>query len=196
MNVKNRSSNSSDDETAAEDPLDFSGARGYATRGTGENVTGRLKALGAGTVVEAGVRLFHPENIEIGANAFVGHDAHLDGYHKGFIRIGEGSWIGQGAFIHGAGGVAVGRSVGIGPRVVILTSEHELSRTDIPVLHAPLSFAPVTINDGADIGAGAIVLPGCEIGPGAVIGAGAVVTGDVPPRGLAVGNPARVIRRR
>ena len=53
--------------------------------------------------------------------------------------------------------------------------------------------APVVICDDVFIGARAIILKGVTIGNGAVIGAGAVVTKDVPPYGIAVGNPARVI---
>jgi acetyltransferase-like isoleucine patch superfamily enzyme len=51
-----------------------------------------------------------------------------------------------------------------------------------------------TIRRGARIGGGAVLLPGIEIGEEAVVGAGAVVLGDVPPRTVVVGNPARPIR--
>lgn len=52
---------------------------------------------------------------------------------------------------------------------------------------------PVTIGKRCYIGAGTIVLPGAVIGDEAVIGAGAVVRGEIPPRSLAVGTPAKVI---
>ena len=52
----------------------------------------------------------------------------------------------------------------------------------------------IRIEDGAWIGAGAIVLDGVTIGKNACVGAGAVVTSDVPANALAVGAPARVIR--
>ncbi|XVQ90196.1 DapH/DapD/GlmU-related protein [Microbispora siamensis] len=54
---------------------------------------------------------------------------------------------------------------------------------------------PITIGDNVWIGGGAIILPGVTIGENSVIGAGAVVTKDVGPNVVAVGNPARVIRR-
>ena len=53
----------------------------------------------------------------------------------------------------------------------------------------------IVVEDGAWIGAGAILLDGVRVGEGAVVGAGAVVTGDVPPHTLAVGVPARVVWR-
>ena len=55
---------------------------------------------------------------------------------------------------------------------------------------------PVVIGHDVWIGHGAIVLPGRRIGHGAVIGAGAVVTKDVPAYAIAVGNPARILRKR
>ena len=47
------------------------------------------------------------------------------------------------------------------------------------------------IEDGAFLGAGAIVLPGVTVGRDAIVGAGAVVTRDVPPGETVVGVPAR-----
>ncbi|PWS36296.1 chloramphenicol acetyltransferase [Falsiroseomonas bella] len=54
----------------------------------------------------------------------------------------------------------------------------------------------VTLGHDVWLGHGVIVLPGVSIGTGAAIGAGAVVTRDVPDFAVAVGNPARVLRRR
>jgi sugar O-acyltransferase (sialic acid O-acetyltransferase NeuD family) len=52
----------------------------------------------------------------------------------------------------------------------------------------------VHLEEGVDIGSGAVVLPGRRVGRDATLGAGAVVTSDVPPRSVAVGVPARVVR--
>lgn len=53
----------------------------------------------------------------------------------------------------------------------------------------------IQVGDYAMIGAAAVVLPRLTIGEGAIVGAGAVVTKDVPPLSIAVGNPARVVRK-
>lgn len=54
----------------------------------------------------------------------------------------------------------------------------------------------VSIEDDVWLGYNVTVLPGVTIGKGSVIGAGSVVCSDIPPYSIAVGNPAKVIKRR
>ena len=54
---------------------------------------------------------------------------------------------------------------------------------------------PVTIGEDCWIGGGAILCPGVTIGDRCIIGAGSVVTKDIPSDSIAVGNPAKVIRK-
>lgn len=167
------------------------------SHGTGAFDRADLAACGEGTVFEAGALVFHPENVEVGRDVYVGHYAILKGYHRNRLRIGDGSWIGQLAFLHAAGGLTVGARVGIGPGVKIITSSHELpAGVAAPIADGALRFAAVELEDGCDIGVGAIILPGVRVGRGAQIGAGAVVTRDVPAGAIADGAPARVRRMR
>lgn len=140
--------------------------------------------------------VFHPETIEIGDDVYIGHYAILKGYHSGRMSIGDGTWIGQQAFLHAAGGISIGRAVGIGIGVKVLTSAHALDQPELPILESPLRFAPVSLEDGSDIGVGAVILPGVRVGRGAQVGAGAVVSEDVPDYAVAAGVPARIIRSR
>ncbi len=166
------------------------------SHGTGDFKLEDFRRLGKNVVFEKGVLVFHPENIEIGDNVYIGHYTILKGYYKNLMVIGDYTWIGQQCFLHSAGGLKIGKAVGIGPRVTILTSQHEASDLDLPVYFTPLKFAEVVLEDGCDIGAGAIILPGVRIGKGAIVGAGAVVTCDVPPYEVWAGAPARKIRER
>ena len=59
----------------------------------------------------------------------------------------------------------------------------------------PLKGDTVIGND-VWIGQNAVILPGVHIGDGAIIGANSVVGSDILPYTIAVGNPARVIRKR
>jgi acetyltransferase-like isoleucine patch superfamily enzyme len=170
--------------------------RPVASHGSGEFSPSQFAHLGANVVFEPGVLVFHPENIEIGDNVYVGHYAILKGYYKQKMIIGDGTWIGQQCFFHSAGGLVIGRAVGIGPGVKIVTSSHALDELDKPILHSTLYFAPVYIGDGSDIGVGAIILPGVHIGQGVQVGAGAVVSSDVEDYAVVAGVPAQVIHRR
>jgi acetyltransferase-like isoleucine patch superfamily enzyme len=64
------------------------------------------------------------------------------------------------------------------------------------VIQTDLEVRPVRVKYGADIGTGAILLPGVTIGAGSIIGAGAVVTHDVPDYAVFAGVPARFMRWR
>jgi len=167
------------------------------SHGSGAFSPADLARCGQGVVFEPGVLVFHPENVEIADDVYVGHYAILKGYYQNRLVIGARSWIGQQCFFHAAGGITLGERVGVGPGAKILTSTHELpADASVPIMDGALRFAPVVVGDGADIGVGAILLPGVTVGAGAQIGAGAVVTHDVPARAIAAGVPARVIGQR
>lgn len=174
----------------------FEDNRRYATHGTGEFRRSDFRSIGEHVIFEDGVKVFHPDRISIGENVYVGHYTILKGHYRGEMMIGDHSWIGQGCFLHSAGTITIGAAVGIGPNVSILTSVHEEGPLDQPVLFGPLRFGEVTVEDGCDIGVGAILLPSVRIGEGAIVGAGSVVTKDIPAYSVAAGNPARVLRYR
>ena len=54
---------------------------------------------------------------------------------------------------------------------------------------------PIKIENDVWIGANSVVLPGVQIGNHSVIGAGSIITKDIPPYSVAVGNPARIVKR-
>jgi acetyltransferase-like isoleucine patch superfamily enzyme len=166
------------------------------SHGTGQIDRAALKRCPASVVLEPGALVFHPENVSLDEDVYVGHYAILKGYHRNELVIGRGAWIGQAAFLHAAGGIRIGDAVGIGPHVCILTSTHGEPGRDRPIMEGALEFAPVTLDDGCDIGVGAVILPGVTIGRGAQVGAGAVVTSDVAPYAVVAGNPARLLRTR
>ncbi len=94
-------------------------------------------------------------------------------------------------------GVTIGarQLIEIGHRVLI-ADDCKIYDTDFHEVEdgAGVKVAPVRIGAGAWLGSNVIVLKGVTIGAGAVVGAGSVVVGDIPPRVLAAGSPAKVIR--
>ena len=85
-------------------------------------------------------------------------------------------------------GLHVGNDVFIGPNATFTNDRYPRSKK------YPREFLQTFIEDGASIGAGAVILPGLTIGAGAMVAAGAVVTKNVAPRSLVRGNPARHVR--
>lgn len=168
----------------------------FKSHGCGHVKKAQFKSLGRNVILEEGVRVFHPQNIHIASNVYVGHDTILHAYHTNVFFIDEGVWIGAQCFFHAAGGISIARNVGIGPGVIVLTSAHNVAPASKAVLDNPLHFAPVVIEEGADIGAGALLLPGVRIGWGAQVGAGAVVTKNVKAGSVVAGNPAKLLRYR
>ncbi len=156
--------------------------------------------LGRGAYLDHGVYLHAcPAGITIGAESFVMKNAILHVYnfrdlpHAG-ITIGARALIGESCVLRGQGGITIGDDVFLAPLVQILAVNHVYQDTTRPISHQGITAQGITIEDGAWIGAGAILLDGVRIGRNAVVGAGALVTRDVPPCTLAAGNPARVVR--
>ncbi len=107
--------------------------------------------------------------------------------------LGDGVYMNTGCVILDCARVEIGAKTLLGPTVQIYTAVHPLE----PRARAAFieTARPVTLGRNVWIGGGAILLPGVTVGDNAVVGAGSVVTRDVPANCLAVGNPARVIRR-
>jgi acetyltransferase-like isoleucine patch superfamily enzyme len=107
------------------------------------------------------------------------------------IRLGRNVFFNQGCTLLDIGGIEIGEGAMIGPKVNIVTSGHPL---DPARRRRFVTTRPIVIGANVWIGAAATILPGVTIGTDAVVAAGAVVSRDVPPRSLAAGVPAEVIR--
>lgn len=106
------------------------------------------------------------------------------------IHMGKRVFINSGCRFQDQGGIYIGDDVLVGHNCVIATLNHEMD----PDRRADLIPAPVRIGNKVWIGANATILQGVTIGEGAVIAAGAVVNKDVPPRAVAGGIPAKVLK--
>ena len=153
-----------------------------------------FKLLGNNVIFESGVKVFHPENISIGDNVYIGHNTILKGYFKNEMIICKNTWIGQNCFFHSAGGIYIAENVGIGPNVQIISSNHKINNVILgPILFQEIEFKKVEINKGVDIGASSVILPGTIIGEYTQIGAMSLVNKSLVKCKIAVGNPCREI---
>ena len=108
------------------------------------------------------------------------------------LRIGRYCWFNVGCFFDLGAPVHIGERASVGHEVVFLTTSHDLGACDRRA--GTIYRLPITVGEGAWIGARCTILPGIDIGAGAVIAAGAVVTHNVPPHTLMGGVPAKPIR--
>lgn len=107
------------------------------------------------------------------------------------VTIGEDCFIQQCCTFFGRGGITIGNGVFIGPKVNLITINHDVN----PANRSATYGRPIVIEDKAWIGINSTILPGVRIGHGAIIGAQSVVTHDVPPMAIVAGNPARIIKK-
>jgi acetyltransferase-like isoleucine patch superfamily enzyme len=92
-------------------------------------------------------------------------------------------------------GITIEDDVMLGAGVHIYVNNHRFTDVSIPIIEQGyFPSAPVVLKRGCWVGANAILLPGVTIGENSVVGAGSVVTRDVPPRSVAVGSPAHVVK--
>lgn len=107
------------------------------------------------------------------------------------VTVGEGCFIQQCCTFFGRGGITIGNGVFIGPKVNLITLNHDPE----PENRSATYGRPIVIEDRVWIGIGSTILPGVKVGYGAIVGAGSVVTKDVPAMTVVAGNPARIIRK-
>lgn len=124
----------------------------------------RVTVFGNFTVV-------NPKNVKIGSNCAINHEV----------------------FLLGRVGIAIGDDVVLSARCMLLDAGLDSRATNVRRDQEHVA-APIMIENGVWIGAGAIILPGVTIGEHSIIGAGSLVRKDVPPRTIVAGNPAKVIR--
>jgi acetyltransferase-like isoleucine patch superfamily enzyme len=155
--------------------------RGRARLPLSVRLTGRIRLRGDG-------------DVEFGqAVTLVGDMAPIEFVsHKGArIAIGDHTFINYGTSISAYKQVKIGRHCLLGHYTLVLDrNEHGVEQREV----APPP-EQVIIEDHVWIGSRVIILPGVLVGHHSVIGAGSVVTKDIPANCLAVGNPARVVRR-
>ncbi len=127
--------------------------------------------------------------ITIGEHTY-GEPTFLTFSKKSVIRIGKYCSISPDVTIIGNGGIHTVNNIANFPL------NYQLTGTSCKTIDESESFAKTIIGNDVWIGTGAIIMPGVRINDGAVIGAGAVVTKDVPPYAIVAGVPARIIRLR
>ncbi|MBD5216846.1 MAG: acyltransferase [Bacteroidales bacterium] len=123
------------------------------------------------------VLIREPQNIIIGSGCYFNHNTIITGGHD-------------------KAKVIIGNKVQTGPNVGFYAANHNYENPSIPIKEQGYYEADIIVEDDVWIGANSIITSGVKIGKGSVIGAGSVVTKDIPPYSVAVGSPAKVVKKR
>lgn len=180
-----------------------------------------LGKVGKGAAFGHHVTLRHPHKISVGDNSFIDDYAVLDakGKHNKGIIIGKNVFLGRNTILSCKEGdieimdyanisancsllsetsIKVGKySFLAGHCYLVGGGNHSFERTDIPIMFQPsLTKGGINIKEDAWLGASVTVLDGVTVGQGCIIGAGAMVNKSISDYYLAVGVPAKEIRKR
>lgn len=155
--------------------------------------------LGPHSFLHSPFRIDGPENIRMGEMTVLQRGGWL--YCQGLdgqparLQIGDRCQLGYNNHITAVRDVVIGNDVLTANNVYISDNVHGYEDVTVPVMNQPVRFKKaVAIGDGSWIGENVCII-GASVGRNAVIGANAVVLQDIPDYCVAVGAPARVIRR-
>ena len=148
--------------------------------------------LGRRTEVTCTRRLGH---MELGRWVWIG-DGNSIRCHEGFLRIEDKVVFGTNDTVTAYLDVRIGEGTLIADSVYVGDFDHRYEDPDLPIRKQGILASPVRIEADCWVGEKATVLRGATVGRGSVVGAHALVRGDIPQYSVAVGVPARVVKRR
>lgn len=157
-----------------------------------------LKEFGSNSVIWKPLRI--SGNISVGSNVTIQYKSWLQANpltgEDAYLEIGDGCVIGHFNEIYATKSIVLEPDVLTADRVYISDNLHGYENPDLPVLKQPViqNGNGVVIGEGSWLGVGVCVL-GASIGKHCVVGSNAVVTHDIPDYSVAVGIPAKVIKR-
>ena len=191
----------------------------YAEETRVEYYKQKLKSLGENVKIGKNVKFVNPELISIGDNTIIMDDVsiiargdtyinigsgvylcervYLDTEHKGgYIEIKDNVYIGTGTTLFGHEGLEIGEYSLLAQNITLTPYSHIFDDPDDVIINQGGHSEKVTIGRDCYLGMGVCVMYSGNIGDGSVVGAGSTVVKPIPPYSIAVGTPAKVIKKR
>ena len=158
-------------------------------------------AYGRDVYIEPGVVINRPRFVQVGDHVRIKRNTSINLHPKDkkskeiLLFIGDNTIISESCFISACNRVVIEENVGISPNVMIIDSSRKPGPIDRPSKEQDLDIGYVHIGADSWIAYNACVMPNVTIGRHCIIGALSVVNEDIPPYSLAVGAPAKVVKR-
>ena len=191
----------------------------YAAAKRVEYYKTQFKSMGENVRIGVGVKIQNPElitiddnvkicdgatliarpesEIYIGKNTVINDRVYLDTEQKGgYIRIENDVYIGTGTTLFGHRGLEIGDHVLMAQNITLTPYSHIFDKPDVNIIRQNGHSKKVVIGRDSYIGMGVCIMYSGDIGEGSVVGAGSVVVKPIPPYSVAVGCPAKVIKKR
>ncbi len=146
------------------------------------------------------LKIMGSHNIDIGNNVIVNSNTWLAALPltkvgESRLVIGDGTCIGHFNHIFATRSIVIGNKVLTADKVYIADNMHSYESIDMAIIDQPIKqLADVSIGDGSWLGENVCIV-GASVGKGCVIGANSVVNKNIPDYCVAVGSPARIVKR-
>lgn len=158
--------------------------------------------IGKGTIIRKLLVVNNPDRITVGENVYIGKlcrvEAVVNYNDKKFhpkIVFKKGVSIQQFLHLTCANSIVIGEDTAIAASVTITDIHHPYKDVSLPIEKQNIEVGEVFIGNGSKIYNNTVILPNTHIGDHVTIGANSVVSGTIPDYCVAVGAPARIIKR-
>jgi len=153
--------------------------------------------FGKGSILYKPLRIDGMKNIFVGDNVIIRHLSwfYVQGNESTKVVIGDGCYLGH--FFHCAalGEIKIGKKVLFADKVFITDNAHGFQNVEMAYMDNPMEFKEnISIGDGSWIGENVCILS-ASVGSHCIVGSNSVVTSSIPDYCVAVGSPAKVIKR-
>ena len=192
----------------------------YCEKARVEYYASKLKRMGENVKIGTGVKFVNPQYISLGDNVMImddvtiiargeggveiGNDCYIcervyldtETKDKGYIKIGSDVYIGTGTTLFGHVGLEIKKNTLLAQNITLTPCSHKFDNPDELIWNQGVHLRPVTIGTDCYIGMGVCIMYSADIGDGSVVGAGSTVVKSIEPYSVAVGTPAKVIKKR
>lgn len=158
--------------------------------------------VGFGTIIHKQILITNKNRISLGKRVLIMKNGRVELITKYAgelfcpnLKIGNDSQIHQNCHITCANSIQIGDNVTIVSNVTITDIIHPYEDIHLPINQSKIKTLAVSIGNQSYIYNNSVILPGTKIGKHCVIGANSIVNSEIPDYSVAVGNPARVVKR-